>query len=273
MSDVYYESVKRQMATQLDASHDKEGVFWAVIEGITSCTGDASALASSGLQLLRDAIGHNSSGSALVPNPWFIANGHDDGPISYTTKYLRNRGRKGLAGGAVGIVGSVSSQVTQVDVAGILQHGNATGSSAVHLVNLKSMAGRHRKTGTIRGWLDVMIRCKQMKIGIRGTQFVGAAIPVGATGPVTGIIAAAGKIGVNLTYSKLSAAASAEMHWRAYQEQAISGGGVNVGPATRMLYELFAKRGFTRIFGKYDVNQIIREPTGWLAINDKLMLM
>jgi len=273
MADIYYDSIKRQMASQLQASSDKEGVVWAVIDGITSVTGETSALAAGGLKLLKDAIMHNRPDNALVPNPWFIANGHDEGQISYTKKYLRNRSRKDLAGGAVAITGTVASQVTQADVAGILQHGNAVGSSTVHLINLKSMAGSHRKTGTIRGWLDILIRCKQMKIGIRGTQFAGAAIPVGAVGPVTSILAAAAKIGVNLTYSKLSAATAAEIHWRAYQEQAISGGGANVGPATRILYELFAKRGFTRIFGKYDVNRIIKEPTGWLAINDKLMLI
>jgi hypothetical protein len=45
------------------------------------------------------------------------------------------------------------------------------------------------------------------------------------------------------------------------------------GPAGAIMYEIFTKRGFTRVFGKYDTAAIMREPSGWLALNDKLMLM
>lgn len=105
-----------------------------------------------------------------------------------------------------------------------------------------------------------------------------SAIPVPAVGIITGIAAAAGKVGVTLTFSKIAAATAAEIHWRAFQEQAISGGlklgaGAGVGPASRMLYELFTRRGATRVFGRYDVNRIIKEPAGWLAVYDKLMLV
>ena len=44
-------------------------------------------------------------------------------------------------------------------------------------------------------------------------------------------------------------------------------------PASAIMYEIFTKRGITRLFGKYDTAAIMREPSGWLALNDKLMLM
>ena len=40
-----------------------------------------------------------------------------------------------------------------------------------------------------------------------------------------------------------------------------------------MLYEIFARRGATRVFGKYDVDKIIKEPAGWMAVSDKLLLI
>jgi len=46
-----------------------------------------------------------------------------------------------------------------------------------------------------------------------------------------------------------------------------------VGPASNIMYEIFSRRGATRIFGKYDVDKIIKDPAGWLALNDKLMLI
>jgi len=70
-----------------------------------------------------------------------------------------------------------------------------------------------------------------------------------------------------------------EIHWRASQEQFLSGtvlgkgtGGA-VGPASRIVWELFVKRGMTRILGKYDVDALVSEPAGWHAISDKLLLI
>ena len=114
---------------------------------------------------------------------------------------------------------------------------------------------------------------KMMKAGIRGAGLVGASIPVPAIGAVTGVLAAAGKIGAKLTMTKVCLATSADLHWRAYQELALSRSFGGNGPALRIVRELFYRRGATRIFGQYNVEQLIREPNGWLAINDKLMLI
>jgi hypothetical protein len=53
----------------------------------------------------------------------------------------------------------------------------------------------------------------------------------------------------------------------------VFGGAGKVGPASKIMYELFARRGLTRIFGKYDVDRLIQEPTGWMAVSDKLLLI
>lgn len=174
MADEHYESVKQQMKSQLNAGADKAAVMWAVVEGVTSIFDPGSSnvpgLVGGGLKSLYDSVKYKKSGGAtLVPNPWFIANGHDEGKPDYTQRYLRNRGRKGLAGGGVALAGKAVAIATQADIAGIAQHGNATVSTSIHPVKLRAMAGNHRKTGTIRGWLDVLIRAKSMKAGIRGT--------------------------------------------------------------------------------------------------------
>jgi len=133
-----------------------------------------------------------------------------------------------------------------------------------------------RKTKTNTKWLEFLIKVKALKVGIRGIQFAGAAIPIGTVG--IAIASSVAKFGVKLTMTKVYLATASEIHWRVYQEQAINGGfgleGMSaVGSASKIMYEIFARRGATRIFGKYDVDQLIKEPGGWMALNDKLMLI
>lgn len=283
MTDKYYEAIRAEIRQQVKEGKDPEDVFWAVIEGTAAVVdgvtgGCLGGSIGGGLQSLVDSVKHGKSGSeGIAPNPWFVFNQHDDKESTYTKKYLRNRGRKNLASGLIGIGGTVSSQATQVDVAGILQHGNAVGSSAAHLYKLRQIAQSNRKSRTLTGWIDLLIKMKVIKTAVRGTQFTGAAVPVGALQIATGLGAAAAKLGVKYHYTNVCLATAADLHWRAFQEQAISkgflGGGGKVGPASNMLYEIFARRGATRFFGKYDVDKIIGEPGGWKAVSDKLLLI
>ncbi|WP_284945003.1 hypothetical protein [Acidisoma cladoniae] len=49
--------------------------------------------------------------------------------------------------------------------------------------------------------------------------------------------------------------------------------GPDAGPASAVIWEIFTKRGATRLLGKYDVAALIREPAGWMALADKLLLI
>jgi hypothetical protein len=49
--------------------------------------------------------------------------------------------------------------------------------------------------------------------------------------------------------------------------------GPEAGPASSVIWEIFTKRGATRLLGKYDVAALIREPAGWMALADKLLLI
>ena len=49
--------------------------------------------------------------------------------------------------------------------------------------------------------------------------------------------------------------------------------GPAAGPASRIFWEIFAKRGATRLLGACDVAALVREPAGWMALGDKLMLI
>jgi hypothetical protein len=282
----YYETVRAKLleAEGVRGGVDKEELFWMVIDGVATVLDAVTPVPFGHLNTAVQSIYSTitakgkTEGAELTPNPWFIFNGHDEGGYAVTQKYLRGRIAKGLGATAVAVAGELASGATYVDVGGILQHGNATGSTAIHIHKLRAIAAGHRQSRTITDWLDVVIKMKAIKTGMRGSQLVVSCIPVPMVGTIAGVVGAAAKVGVKLTMTKVCLATSADIHWRAFQEQAISGAvgggrGAKVGPASRIVYELFTRRGATRIFGKYDVDAMIREPAGWMAVYDKLTLI
>ncbi|MGI4746499.1 MAG: hypothetical protein ACRYFY_10715 [Janthinobacterium lividum] len=50
-------------------------------------------------------------------------------------------------------------------------------------------------------------------------------------------------------------------------------GGAGAGPASGIVWEIFIKRGATRAFGHYDIQALVKEPAGWMALADKLLLI
>lgn len=278
--DVYWQGISEQMMAAIggnEASVGKDDAFWGVVEAVAAVidgireipvVGPIAGVYSATYSAVKDAR------AQFVPNPWFIWNGHDEPNYDYTAKYLRNRTLKNLGGSVFGGATAVASLATQVDVGGIMSHGQAVASSGAHMLKFKAISGSYKQSETITGWIDLLMKMKAWKTGIRGTQLAGAAIPIGAVGAVTGAIAAGAKLGVKLTQNKACLAVSSQLHWRAFQEQAISIGGRNIGPASRILYELFQRRTLTgRMLGQYSVDKIIKEPAGWMAVNDKMMLI
>ena len=258
-------------------SGDGEDIAWLVIESIASANDTASAIFTV-LHFLRDAYGTaNSEDPGIIPNPLFLANGHE-GRSKKTRSYLKSRSFKSLGGGAIGAVGALATPVTLVDVGGIAQHSNAIGTTSAHLMGIKAAGASFKRSETITRWVDAMIAAKTAKMGVRVAGLAGAAIPVPAVSLGTGIATTLAKLGIKLTLGKLIARTAMEVHWRSRQELVLGRGigGIKsgaCGPASAMFYEVFTKRGVTRIFGKYDTEQLIAEPGGWMALNDKLMLM
>ncbi|MEM1448075.1 MAG: hypothetical protein AAF726_01575 [Planctomycetota bacterium] len=276
-------AVTREIQNQL-GSNKAEDVVWGFVEAVASVVDGAKEAPILGpavtLGSMIVAAGRGSGADSMLDNPYFIGNGHgEDDPSRVTRRYMRSRHRKNMAGGAASVAGAVGSIWTQVDVAGIGMHGNAVGTTGMHLVALAGMARKTRRGGTIADWLEIAIKMKSIKLATRGAGLAGASIPIPAAGITTGLIAAATATGAKLTLSKACVATALEIHWRARQEQFMSGTalragtGGSVGPASRIVWELFTKRGITRLLGKYDIDAIVQEPAGWMAISDKLLLI
>lgn len=255
---------------------DKEEIIWGVVDGVAAVIdgvtgGSAGGGVTGSIHVVYDMIRHKDSKAiATTPNPLFIWNGHD-GEAKYTQKYLANRSLKGIGGGVIGVAGAIASGATQVDVGGLAMHANASGSTLAHMLKLEAIAKGYRQSETISRWIELCMKMKTAKLAIRGGQAAGA-LAGGIASTVLGVGAGAAKVGVKLTMTKVVLRTSAEIHWRAFQEQAISRQS-KAGPASRIAYEIFTRRGATRIFGKYDVDRFIREPSGWLALSDKLLLI
>lgn len=248
-----------------------------VLDGVTGgCFGTINTACQTLYNVLKAGEPANDH---LVPNPWFVLNGHEDADNSRTQRYLESRSWKSIGGSALSLGGTAASASTWgVNVADIAIHGNAVGSTAGHMVGLIAIAAdkRYREARAVQDWLKLVMAMKTAKATLRTGSLIGGIVP-GAALP-TGIAMTVAKMGIKLTLSKACLTTAAAIHWRAYQEQAISGGlklgtGGKIGPASRIFWEIFTRRGVTALFGKYDIDALVREPGGWLALNDKLMLI
>ncbi len=237
-----------------------------------------------GARALRKIQKESNSRSQLPPNPRFVANGHD-GFSPRTLSYLLSRSNTNATSAALEAGSALASGVTQVDIAGAGKAGNALSSTVVHMVKLRAIGAHYRQSDTITAWIDAVLRAKAMKSGIRAADLAGAAIPIGAVGIGTAVATAMAKAGVQLTMGTLISRVAMELHWRAYVEMMIGDTkkslvnrrdkplGKPTGPASAVLFELFRRRGLTRIRGQYDVAALIHEPAGFLAVRDKLLLL
>ncbi len=279
-------AVESEIRKKISSNNGDEAIwgfvegYAAYVDGVLGIAEVASAPFAGIANTVVKALKTARDGHTLIANPYFIGNGQgDDDPSLKTARYLKGRKYKDLGASGASVAGAVASVWTAVDVAGIATHGNACGSTAMHIKKLADMARGSRKTGTVAEWLNLVTKLKVIKLTSRTSSLIGASVPIPAVGMTTGILSAAISAGAKMTLSKACTAAALELHWRAKQEQFISGSvlgkgtGGGVGPASKILWELFTKRGITRILGKHDIASIVNEPAGWMAINDKLMLI
>lgn len=250
---------------------DAEDVCWLVVESVSSLNNTASSVVQV-VHFLRDVYGFEDADETTIPNPSFLVNGHE-GRSPKTRKYLINRSWKTIGGGGVSLIGGAASSTTMVDVGGILKEGNAVVTSTGHLIGVRAAGAKFKKSETITRWVDAMIKAKIAKLGVRGAGLAGASIPIPAVGLGVNIASTVAKLGIKVTLGKLLTRTAIEVHWRAYQELSIARRDTACGPASAMFFEIFTKRGATRIFGKYDTASLIREPGGWMALEDKLKLI
>ena len=261
-----------------DTLETAESIGWTIAEAIGDEVGIAAPLAL--MHLYRDVSKEvNGFDPKSPPNPLFLSHGFDDTNSPRTTRYMTTRTYKSIGGTTLGTAGVLASQVSQVDVSGILMHANASGSTLAHLKMLRDIAKKYPRSTTVQDWVKTCMTVKTLKCGIRGTQFAGAAIPIGAVGIATGVAAALGKLGVTLTYGTVINRVAMELHWRANVEMRLSTIGRSSattrpnGPASAVKFEIFRRRGFTRVFGQYNVPSFVSESGGWWALRDKLLLM
>lgn len=224
-------------------------------------------------------------GLNLVPNPFFVLNGlceADDDSSPITANYMRSRLGKSLASTAQSLTTGSLKAFTVVDPATMAVAGVSIGSTIAHMAALGAIAKRWRNGTTIAGWIDCLLAFKVAKLGHKTLAVASAAIPYLPPGTATALEAlsklpsAAGvaeTVGAAVVGGAVARRVAIELHWRAYREHVLARSGGAIGPASAILVELFTKRTETRLLGKHDIDGIIREPAGWVAISDKIALL
>jgi hypothetical protein len=267
----------KALTRQMDAEAAAFTVLNCVASVTDELTGGHSDLILTAGQKIYQKIKGSGKKSGPVPNPWFVFNGQEDRDNKFTKQYKKSRTLKKVGGSVSSVVGSVASVKTGgINVASTIMHANATGTTAAHMYKIIAIANSYPQSKTIAAWCNLILQVKTAKATIRGGQLIGGLVP-GAHLPAA-ILAAIAKTGVKLTYTNAVYAAAANIHWRAFQEQAISGGrgmgtGGKIGPGSQIYWEIFTKRGMTALLGRYEIAQLVQEPGGWEPLADKLLLI
>lgn len=250
---------------------DFQDVLWALAD-FGSLAGAEGGIAGIVLPFLASAFECKLKAERRIPNPYFLDNGFSgQSPVTY--KYFVSRKQVNVAGSVASAGGNAASGVTMVDTVGIAQAGNALGSTAAHIIGVRAAGAKFKKSHTVTAWVDAIVKAKAAKAAVRTAGLAASAIPVPALGLGLSAGTAVAKLGIRISLYTLMRRTALDIHWRAFQEIQVARKAGPVGPASSIFYEIFTRRGVTRLFGKHDTESLIREPCGWEALADKLLMM
>lgn len=258
----------------LDVAGDVAKCLAAGLGG--EAVGSAAAIFIDEFLILRDEgiAGYEIvKGVPLVPNTLFESHGIE-GECDYTRKYIERRKLKSIGGSLVSTAGAIGSAGTGgVNVGGVIRHGAADLNTLAHLAILGSHSRKFKQSDWLSHHCSVLLRMKTLKLSVRSTQLAGDCVNA-LTGALCGLGATVTGKTVVKAMDRLTTKTALELHWRAYQEQAILGSiGKGSGPASNMMKELLTRRAHVWLGGQYDWKRVVKEPTGWLVIHDKINLL
>ncbi|WP_299490769.1 hypothetical protein [uncultured Shewanella sp.] len=210
-----------------------------------------------------------------VPNPLFISHGHEavGNHSPKVKKYLRNRRWKKIGGGLVSLGGNFGSVVTQVNTTGIARHTRASAKTLAHIARINQISKRFKQSEYLTELCAVVMLMKKIKATTRGGQLVSDCIPMALASGLIGCGASVFGGVMAAKHKAIVAQTSVLLHWRAFQELQLCKVFGGSGPAMDIVRELFAQaiRSGEPDYGKADA--LIKEPAGWVAIQDKINLI
>ncbi|HVJ92799.1 MAG TPA: hypothetical protein VM580_23525 [Labilithrix sp.] len=195
-----------------------------------------------------------------TPNPWFVWNGHDDGPTEYTRRYINQRRCGAVRETAITTLGGLLSPITVVNIPSVLSDGKGAAAASAQLFRLEAVARSFEGSTTISVWLSLVRALKTQQLVSRSAAVARAFVPLGPA--IDGVMSVSSKV-FSMSLKNVCLATAAEIHWYAFRELSLakpSKGGV--GPGVRMFFELFG--------ANHDIAKFIFEPNGWMAVNEAL---
>ncbi len=217
------------------------------------------------------------TGPTSTPNPLFWLHGFDEEDSPLVDAYLRQRTLKKFGGALFSIAGVAASPFTMgVNPTAMGRHASSEAATLLHLYKLAALKKKFSQSDTVTGWIDLVVKMKIMKAVSQGAQLAINALPssIASVGVAATVLGTGTSIATKVATKTMGGAcmtAAFHLHWRAYRELKISGSGR--GPATLIIKELFSRRHYTVLGGSYDYKGMIKEPGGWFAIYDKLLLL
>jgi hypothetical protein len=234
---------------------------------------------------LKAALVGNGDKIEVRVNPWLVYDGHGQGDSPLTQTYLRNRYWKEGLGVGMGAAGNAIGWTVGhgVNPLSAIQHLSSSVSNAGHIYKIRQIAAAHRGTAEVARWCSAILKMKTYKSGTRLLQLSARVVPVPIASQTINIAAIAASVGHRIGYAELCYVTALEIHRRAFHEQRARNqperaAAIGPEPASEIMREIFEQRTLTRLIhliphvNRYQVEALIREPAGWMALADKLML-
>ncbi len=235
--------------------------------------GSMPGVGTSSISAVKDLF----TGSTSTPNPLFWLNGFDEEDSPLVDAYIRQRTLKKYGGAFFSIAGIAATPFTMgVNPTAISRHASSEAATLIHLYKLAALKKKFSQSDTATGWIDLVVKMKIMKAVSQGAQLAINSLPssIASVGAVASVLGTGTSVATKIATKTMGGTCmmtSFHLHWRAYRELKISPNGR--GPATLVIKELFSRRHYTLLGGSYDYKGMIKEPGGWYAINDKLLLL
>ncbi len=223
----------------------------------------------------REHVEHfYSSAQSIVDNPFLwvfyrdkmtqMQDSKDKNQL--TTQYLKNRTKKdvsAIASGAVSLIPLVGTGLNMLVGSGIAA--SAGISTYHHMKQLSEIAKKYPKEPEVAYWISVIIGLKEFKQETRVREgFYSLVSFIPGLSLFNAIVTLADKYDHLKTSFDVNVRVAAELHFSAYDGD---------DPAIEIINELFTRRTGTAVLGDYDVEGIIQEPGGWVAVYEKMTLI
>jgi hypothetical protein len=202
-----------------------------------------------------------------------------------TIRFLRDRSYKQASSAVASATGNIIAWLATYGLNPIAgpQHAHAMVTSGIHWYKIQRIAKRHSGTAQhVTDWCKNIINLKRHKSITRVGQTAARNIPfVPFVGTAINLVSVLSSLSYRIAHAEVAGMIAVQIHAHAFDELATESAPQRnarkaqkkpAGPGSEIFEEILTRRGVYQWMGSYDIETLIAEPGGWMALANKLLL-